>query len=368
MIKKIVFGLLIGIMFFIVLDMALRAYLSVKNKDNQYLKFVVAIEDKGGKQFRLDTKFVDYQGYYKLTPGKFKGKTMEMEFPYSINSLGFRGREFLKEKPKGCARICVFGGSSTFGFGVTDQQTYPVYLEEILNAHSRGKRYEVINCGLPAYRMKDIYNLFRNEVIRYNPDILVIYEAWNDAFYPDVIRNKSALLKLHDLFYYKWMLYTLVLEKYSTLKQNNPFPFFYKNKKIPGDYSAYLRLLVDLAEKNKIGVVLVKQPTNYRLSGFVWGCPMGQLEDIYEGCNNLMDSYAIAQRYYVKEMEQIGRLKGLLIADPISAIEGRGELFIDPIHLAPKGNKILAGIIAKEFRNNTKDDDYSNAQITAQNL
>ena len=69
---------------------------------------------------------------------------------YSMNSEGFRGSEFIKNKPDDTYRIITVGGSTTFGSGVTNENTWPKILEKKLQNISKGKNIEVINAGIPA--------------------------------------------------------------------------------------------------------------------------------------------------------------------------------------------------------------------------
>ena len=50
-----------------------------------------------------------------------------------INNEGFRGSEFSTEKSSGTYRIIAVGGSTTFGVGVFDYQTFPYFLQEKFN-------------------------------------------------------------------------------------------------------------------------------------------------------------------------------------------------------------------------------------------
>jgi lysophospholipase L1-like esterase len=47
-------------------------------------------------------------------------------------------------------RIVCLGGSTTWGDGVSDEETYPAQLENTLNRNHRGFVYSVINLGLPG--------------------------------------------------------------------------------------------------------------------------------------------------------------------------------------------------------------------------
>ena len=67
--------------------------------------------------------------------GEFLGETV------TINSMGLRGAEVTVPKPKTKRRILCFGDSITFGYGVSDDETYAFHLGQALNS----ARIEVIN-------------------------------------------------------------------------------------------------------------------------------------------------------------------------------------------------------------------------------
>ena len=99
---------------------------------------------------------------------------------YSMNSEGFRGSEFTKNKPDDTYRIIAVGGSTTFGSGVTNENTWPRILEKKLQNISEGKNVEVINAGIPqAYSFTESI-LIKEKILSHNPDMLIIYDGWND--------------------------------------------------------------------------------------------------------------------------------------------------------------------------------------------
>ncbi len=97
----------------------------------------------------------------------------------NINSDGFRGDE-IQENPD--YRIFLIGGSTTFGVGTTsDHSTIPGYLQQFYDEQFPDKKIEVINAGIPkAYSYTEKY-LIENTLLNYNPDLLVIYDGWNDV-------------------------------------------------------------------------------------------------------------------------------------------------------------------------------------------
>ncbi len=118
---------------------------------------------------RIWTQYDSRLGWYHI-PSKtatldVKGRTLDVH----INSAGFRGvREYQKEKPADVKRILVLGDSFPFGFGVSDDETFPALLE------SRGRNREVINLSVPGYGIDQMLVAYRLIGAAYSPDIVVV--------------------------------------------------------------------------------------------------------------------------------------------------------------------------------------------------
>lgn len=99
--------------------------------------------------------------------------------PLSINSKGLRDREHPYEKPPGTKRILVLGDSFAWGYGVGDSEVFTDVLERQLVA--KGKPWEVINTGVSGWGTDQEYLFFREEGVKYSPDIVVLaYYFGND--------------------------------------------------------------------------------------------------------------------------------------------------------------------------------------------
>jgi len=99
----------------------------------------------------------------------------------TYNSEGFRGPEFLKEKPDNTYRIFVLGGSTTFGDGNDDNETWPYYLQEIFDVTNLSYNVEVINAGISSAWSGSETEMIREKILDYSPDMLMIYDGWNDV-------------------------------------------------------------------------------------------------------------------------------------------------------------------------------------------
>jgi lysophospholipase L1-like esterase len=89
------------------------------------------------------------------------------------NSDGFRGNEFSRVKTK--PRIACIGGSTTYCIGVADNQTWPFYLDQLLQPD-----YEVLNFGIPGHSSAEHKKLLPYVLDRYSPDIVIFQMGLND--------------------------------------------------------------------------------------------------------------------------------------------------------------------------------------------
>jgi len=103
---------------------------------------------------------------------------------YNLNSEGFRGPEFSKDKPDNTYRIIAIGGSTTFGSGVTNENTWPKILEKKLQNLSESKKIEVINAGIPGMNSFSESKLIKQQLIHYKPDLIIVYDGNNDSSCP----------------------------------------------------------------------------------------------------------------------------------------------------------------------------------------
>jgi lysophospholipase L1-like esterase len=100
-----------------------------------------------------------------------------------VDGQGFRGREVSPRAPAEVERIMVVGGSTTFDGEVTsDDRAWPARLEFRLHAEAAGSPVEVINAGVPGYRVLDNVIRLQSELSQFHPDVIVLYDAHNDLF------------------------------------------------------------------------------------------------------------------------------------------------------------------------------------------
>lgn len=100
---------------------------------------------------------------------------------YRTNSLGFRDREFAREKAPGRFRILGIGDSFTFGTGVRLEDTYLARLQALLDAGGAAGHYEVLNLGVMGFDTAHEVALLREVGLAFSPDLVILCYTLNDA-------------------------------------------------------------------------------------------------------------------------------------------------------------------------------------------
>jgi len=97
-----------------------------------------------------------------------------------VNSKGFRGKDYSIEKAENTYRIFVMGGSTVFGAGVLDNQTFPWYLQKNFNNNDLGINVEVINAGWVGWWSQKEVQLIKEKLLQEEPDLFIVYDGWNE--------------------------------------------------------------------------------------------------------------------------------------------------------------------------------------------
>jgi len=95
-----------------------------------------------------------------------------------VNVWGYRGPT-IGRKAANEIRVAVLGGSTAFGYGVHWNESFPYYLQMLLNEDARNRRYGVVNLGAPgqgAFGFR--FDLADYAYLRY--DVAILYEGYND--------------------------------------------------------------------------------------------------------------------------------------------------------------------------------------------
>jgi lysophospholipase L1-like esterase len=134
-------------------------------------------------------------GDQELQPGRYASRAVSDFNPtqsrvvfFTVNRVGLRGKAPALPKPVGTLRIVCLGGSTTFGYHVTDGEEWPARLGERLG---RDGRIEVLNAGRPGATTWNDFRALRDRLIRLEPDVVILYEGFNDLW--RAVRRHAAV-------------------------------------------------------------------------------------------------------------------------------------------------------------------------------
>ena len=312
-----------------------------------------------------------YKGYYKVIPhGRIGDTVLFDDFPKDlkpvINSKGFRGKEFKDQPEKGGLRIICIGESSTFGFHNSDSKTYPAQLEEYLKRKFPDKSIEVINAGIPMININGMKNCFKYELVKYKPDIITLYTYYNDVI--DSTYSKNFISWLYNFIYKNTEFGVWITRQIKSIMRKNPdkgekfLPKINKEEILTSTKNAKkfyffnLKEIVNICNKNKILLLVIKQPTGKPQSYLDLNKKFLNLsyeeKKLYyrkklekEGTLNILESKFYIQRELSKSLRKFISNYNLKLLNFSTIAEKHLEWFAGPVHLNPTGNKHLAKAI-----------------------
>ncbi|HWF62454.1 MAG TPA: SGNH/GDSL hydrolase family protein [Nitrospira sp.] len=284
---------------------------------------------------------------------------------YFINEHGSRGASFKLPKPPGVRRIVVLGGSTVFDLNADEGFDWPHLVEKFLKEKSQ-HQVEVINAGIPGHTSSDSLGRLFTEIWQWEPDYLMIYEAWNDIKYFNSLSYDTPLIRLvkpanpnadpfknyqgtTDYLLSYSQLYVKIRSRYFAWKHQVGSEGRFKEERRDnvGDlglaqFRLNLETFVDISRNIHAIPILVTQatlvsPTNTEedqkkiVYGYV-GLSHHGIVQAYEKCRQII--------------LQTAREKNANVLDLMPELQGKSELFHDHDHTTPRGSEEVARRVA----------------------
>lgn len=263
---------------------------------------------------------------------------------FTINRLGFRGREILKSQ-KTRKRIVLIGGSSAFGTGLeNDDQTLGSYIENLLDV-------QVINAAVIGHGSGQELVYLLTELVELHPDLVLTLDGHNDYHRLREVKSlrllgtnnsfnqiEDQLIQLRSLkapsFWVRASnLYWVLFPRVSNRIENSKYWRYWQ---VPIDETNHLEqpdlnASAEVYAKNIIK--MHKMATAFQYNFLCVLQPDRDRDDEYRSFRDL------AKAYFLRE--------GLKYLDLSEFNEIKAERFMDRIHLDAAGNKVMAEIIGK---------------------
>jgi len=265
--------------------------------------------------------------------------------PVHINHQGTRGPEFTPDKPPGTFRILSLGDSRTFGWGLSEAETYSVEFGRRLQARlGTAPRVEVINAGVNAWSYPQMLVFYRDHAAAWRPDLVLIAEAnlWtqfserNSAAF---VRQFMSRVRLKN-FLRRFALYHYVVEvklkafyerhrtRFIPVDPQQDVLFKEQQQRDPDAvFRDAIASLCSLAQSNGAQPVLLFLPT-------------------------LGDLVSTNASRILRVKREIAAHQRLPLVDATSALAGQGRscyLEGDPVHLNAAGNERVAECLIKQL-------------------
>jgi lysophospholipase L1-like esterase len=304
-----------------------------------------------------------YQPFTVWGVRKWHGKyinTDKMELGTWRRTIQSMGQGCMKA---GTRKVWVFGGSTVFGIGTPDSATIPSYLSRELNAHS-SNCVEVTNLGAEGYvTNQELILLLQQLKAGHRPDIAIFYDGVNESlvggFSPGVptahwnfelIQAKfenpgpSRLNCLRLL--YSAQLISLLKEKYApedraTISDGE---LAVRAQATLQNYEANLKFVQLLASEYGFKTYFFWQPVlaygNKPLAPFEHNLKEARSQELQGRVHR-----GLRAVYEQAEKQSVASRKFTFLGKVFD--EEKDPIYVDEFHLDPRGNEIIAHVIAK---------------------
>lgn len=300
------------------------------------------------KEWRSVSKEITIPDPDKRLPFKFRpGSSMQFfQSEYVINSLGFRDREFSREK-NDAFRIVAIGESTTMGVTLKENGVpWPKLLENMINERlGLRRRVEVINAGVAAYNLRDNLIRLQEDVLPLQPDMILSCHGYNGFQFfdeskwvrqtrpPDYVERPSVFLADIEhrfrLAQYRQRHFRKPLSEEAFAELQNDV-LRSTNAKLHRDLIA-----ITQARQIKLAILSYNMAVNQQSPFDVLNFYAAAFPDV---------RYRIqANRLQTHMLEQLAaKNPDLLYIDTSDGLDGVHDHFIDLMHFTQRGRQIFA--------------------------
>lgn len=347
-----------------------NSYFMLSYSDNTIKRLYNTEDPKSYKEMLDETwgREMKYEPFVEYSERPYDGKYVK------ISQVGYR---YVKNQEasfidKNKINIFVFGGSTTFGYGVKNNETIPSYIQEILKAKYGKTNIAVYNFGAASYYSTIERIKFENLLASgYKPDMVIFIDGLNDFYYYQVpdrtavsdkletvsqLENSGIKTKLQGVVNniaqhsqtVELMSKIIKLLSYKKIKDEKELEATYMTSDQNLSKTAYRltmnRLMVkDICEKSGITSVFVQQPVPvYHFNNATRVVPL-PIAAIEKHVNSKNGYKLMVGEYKKKSFDNVLWLEDLTIS---------GNQYVDAVHYSPQYNYAIADNIVSYINNN----------------
>ena len=276
----------------------------------------------------------------------------------TTNNFGFRNIEdVLEPKDEESLRIIAYGGSTTFCYNLSDEETWPSRLEQKLRK-SRHPKDQVLNAGAINWSLGHAFARAKSDIPVLKPDYVLIYSGINEGANSDSLKNVNIQMKA-----------LMADEKYGVIAKNFDQNRWLKRNSISiRVYDYYIKAFITGLFSNEDKNIDLPKPTfvdpnpdeyvleNYLvvLENFIKFIEQNGAKAVFiiqsngdnSNSNRKVTSYSVAGANIAKKL-------GIKVVDSRDLIDNNTKLakdlfYFTGVHYSSKGAIKLADLIATE--------------------
>ncbi len=272
------------------------------------------------------------------------------------NNKGFRGRDWVEEKPPGVIRIASLGDSFTLG----GQESYSERLDRLLREALGTNKYEVLNGGVGSSSTYQMLQILEQQIMPMHPDWVVVSMGWNDRWIHDGRRDSTHVLpdaksREIQMILGKSRLYKAIvfyIDKLRSHKMEQRVP--------PEEFKRNLRTFVRICREHHMRLVFTTPPDGCLESAIRnrfndQKNPRDWDSDLYDLYKDKADGPLGVWKYlcdlYNNAMRDVAKSENIELLDLYEVMPQRQKLYQEPPHFFYKDGIHLTELGLQELAN-----------------
>lgn len=262
--------------------------------------------------------------------------TTFLDIPLSTNEIGLRDSAMQELRNDSDEKILIVGPSSAFGWGVASEDTYASKLEGMLLDK------QVINAGQIGHSSHQGVLSIDNLLRELHPAIVVIAYGVNDLdrnrfYFQSALTDREEFANSHSEYsvriqnlIFSSALTSLMYKASQSLGMSEGASHQDVVRVPKEDFETNMRTIIEKVREAGAKSVLMTTTVH--------------MPEYFEGSNE-PERIAQGVREYNAIIRSIGEETGTPVADidaVFARIDTREDLFVDPVHFSPEGNRVVA--------------------------
>lgn len=266
-------------------------------------------------------------------------------------------RNIITPKPDGLFRVACLGASTTGNYLQYEGEncSYPLALERLLHKRFTGRQIEVNNCGMGGRTSAEILIDFALNIIDTQPDMIVLYHAYNDLrpsmvepFASDYSHARTTLGETYSQFKFISKLPDLPLHFYHAILAKL-FPYTnIRNDMLRAISKGTVSMDASFAgtetyKRNLAHIINLCQANNIKVvcATFAYHMHGTTAED------TTVRKYFDGVQLENEAMSELAREHDLPLVDVAERMPKEDRYFMDTIHFSHEGMDYLAKLLAE---------------------